>query len=136
MVFGAHVSWPAVLLAGLAHMFVGMIWFHPKIFGNEWAESLDLRREDMEHSPKILGIEFLLGLLLAFVLALFIDWTTSLTSWEGASVGFWAALGFILTTLFSQVIWSKKPLKTFLIEAGSALTSLIVMGAIIGTLTD
>ncbi len=28
----------AILVAGIAHMAIGLMWFMPKFFGNAWAE--------------------------------------------------------------------------------------------------
>jgi hypothetical protein len=33
----SNINLLAVLVAGIAHMVTGLIWFQPKIFGNLWA---------------------------------------------------------------------------------------------------
>lgn len=135
MLFDLNVSWLAILLAALAYMVMSMIWFHPKMFGEKWARSVGIGLEYLKPDTKSIVAEAFLALIVAFVLALFIDWTGSLTSWNGAVIGFWAFIGFVLTTQYSQVIWSKKPLQAFILEAGCMLATLIIMGALIGMLS-
>lgn len=49
----------------------------------------------------------------------------------GASFGFMAWLGFIATTLYNDVIYAKKPVELYLINAGYLLCSFVLMGAIL-----
>lgn len=130
-----HLSVIAIVVAAFAKYVIGMIWYHPKVFGTPWAESLHLRMEGMKPEAKDLISAGVIALVSAFVLALFIDWTAALTSLEGAQVGFWAALGFIATTKYSHVIWTKSPLRVFFIDVGYCFVAYIIMGALISTLT-
>lgn len=142
MGYDFDVSWIAVFVAAIADMVIGMTWYNPKIFGemrmkalNETCNMPNASAACPGPGAKELISGFLVALLTAFVLALFIGWTASETSWEGAVIGFFAALGFIVTTHYSGVIWSKKPLTAFYIDAAYSLIALTIMGGLIGLIS-
>lgn len=130
------ISWLAVLVGAIAQMGLGMLWYHPSVFGHTWATSLGFKMEMME--PKL--ADFAAAAIVAFItsltMALFVDWTDSQTSLSGAGLGFSAGLGFVVTRLYSQVIWAKRPLVAFLIDSGNSLATLTLVGSLIGMLTD
>lgn len=135
MVDITHLSWLAIAAATFVRMGIGMFWYHPKVFGSAWAASLNFRLESLEASGLDILKAALNALVTAFVLALFIEWTFVENFWQGALTGVWAAAGFVLTAMYSGVIWAKKPLATFFIDAGEQLLALALMGGVIGALT-
>jgi hypothetical protein len=135
MMFDLSISWLAVILAAVAHGLVGSFWYSPQAFGTAWAESLGLDIQNMKPDPFTLLKMFGTALALAFGLALFYDWTAGTSLWDGAVIGFWAALLFIVPSQYSGVIWAGVPLTAFLINATGAVVSLTVMGAVIGLLS-
>lgn len=129
------ISWTAVLLAGVAGFLSGWFWYHPKVFGAAWAKSLGLDMSNMKCETSDLLKGFLNTLFTAFVLALFYHWTGGNGLWNGAVIGFWAAIGFAATSHMSGVIWEKRPLETFWITTGGCIFSLVIMGAVIGLIS-
>lgn len=135
MMFDLSISWLAVFIATLSSGFVGWFWYNPKVFGTAWADSQGFQLESLKMHPLDLAKEMGSSLITAIVLAMFYDWSGSQGLWDGLVIGFWAGLGFVATSQFSAVIWAKLPLKTYLINAGAAIVTLMVMGAIIGLIT-
>lgn len=134
MLYGMHVSWLAVILAAVAQQVIGMVWYNPKVFGGVWAESLGMKIESLKCTTTQWISSVVIALVTAFVLALFIDWTGAGNLWEGAIIGLWAAIGFNVVPHYSAVVWAKKPVQTYIIDASCEVVIFVVMGAIIGAL--
>ncbi|MCR4312064.1 MAG: DUF1761 domain-containing protein [Candidatus Uhrbacteria bacterium] len=70
-------------------------------------------------------------LIMAYVLAHFIEYAGASTAKEGAEGGFWSWLGFIAPVTLGTVLWGGKSWKLWAINNGHYLVALLVMGAII-----
>lgn len=58
----------ALILAAIAPMILGFIWYHDKVFGNAWLESIGMSKETMNagNMLKIFGGFFVCSIILAF----------------------------------------------------------------------
>lgn len=130
------VNYLAVLLAAIVYFVIGAIWYSPYIFGDRWMKHEEsIPNEPPQHYllhriGSYLG-EFIISLIIAYVLTLFIQISQAEEIVEGVSVALWAWIGFIATTHFSAVLWGRKTVKSFFIHAGFMLVGLIAMGAVI-----
>lgn len=124
----------ALLSATIASMIIGCFWYSPNIFGKAWAETQNLDLKNFKVTPLHFLAEFALSLLIALVLMLFIEWSDSKTSIDGALIGFWAAIGFVITNILAANVWGNLPFSTALIMSGYNIVRYIVMGALIGML--
>jgi hypothetical protein len=124
----------AVLVAALSAFVLGAIWYSQLLFGNIWMEAAEMSDEAAEEANmgKIFGIAFILELIMAFNLAMFLNdpsIDTSMGAFYGFLTGFgWIAMGIGVISLFEQRSW-----KYMLINGGYMTVSLTVMGLIIGT---
>lgn len=122
----------AVLVAAILKMALGAFWYSPKVFGDVWAGSaLTSKVEDIKATPTHYAAEGVVSLLMALILALFINWINPMDLGEGILVGFMLWLGFIATTQLSGVIWGKLPVKAYLVNTGYVLLSLVIMSAVL-----
>lgn len=130
-----QVNYVAVVLAAIAAMVVGFVWYGP-LFGNAWMKLVGITKSDINKSemPKLYGIMFLGALVEAYVLSHFIHYAGAVGLILGAKTGLWAWLGFVATTSLGNYMFSKRPIKLYYIDGGYALVNLIVMGAIIASL--
>lgn len=124
-----------VLIAAIAYFVIGWLWYAPFLFGNEWGRH-DEKLEEVggRFSLRKIGAyigEFIISLIIAYVLAIFLQISQANEIIEGITVALWAWVGFIATTHFSAVLWGRKTLKHFLIHAGFMLVGLLAMGAIL-----
>lgn len=127
------VNWIAIISVAILNIILGALWYSPQVFGKIWMNSLGIKEGECQAHCSVnhyLGA-FAIALVTAWVLALFINWIGAITAIEGAKVGFFVWLGFIATTHFSGVLWVKKPLKTYLIDAGFYLVNFVLAGAIL-----
>jgi hypothetical protein len=65
-----NMNFPILLLAALIPLLVGMIWYHPKAFGNAWMKTTGLSEEKLKEGNMlvIFGVTYLFCVFIAFVL--------------------------------------------------------------------
>ena len=128
------VNYIALLVAGIASMVIGYLWYGP-LFGKAWMKLSGISSADMEKGkkemPKTYGIMYVSSLVMAYVLAVFISYAGAKDLVSGAMVGFWAGIGFVATVGLSMVLFDKKPFNLYLINVGYHVATLMVMGGII-----
>jgi hypothetical protein len=127
----------AVLFAAVAAFLIGGFWYSPQGFSKAWVKAVGFSAKDIakmkkKSMKKPLVINFLAGLLTAFVLANFVNLTGATTAWQGVVTAAWLWLGFIATTTIGAILWEGKPAKLWFINNGYHLLTLTVMGAILG----
>lgn len=122
----------AILVAVLASMFLGYIWYARWFLGAMWMKLVGLNEESAKKGagPAMFGM-LVTAFVMNYVLAHFVDYTTAETVSEGMMTGAWLWLGFVATAMISDVFFAKRPLHLFLINAGYQLVNLLVGGAIL-----
>ena len=125
----------AIVIATVVGMAIGFAWFSPILFGNTWLRLVGLSEEDAGEGamPAILG-SLVVTIVLVATLSIFIDLAEADNALTGAFIGFLAWLGFVATTSGVNFLFSRRPLKLWLIEAGDHLVGMVAAGAIIGVL--
>jgi hypothetical protein len=118
----------AVLVAGLVHVVLGLIWFMPKLFGNAWEE---LTGKEMKPAPQWIAAGILGHLAMALVLAVIVKLASATDVVGGISVGVLAWIGFVVPLEAGELVWEKIPFKLFLIRTGNQLVGLSVTGVIL-----
>ncbi len=118
----------AVLVAGLVHTVIGLIWFMPKLFGNSW---IQLTGKEMKPANSWIPAGLIGHQLMAFVLALIINLANVRNIVGGIIVGILICIGFMATLEIGELIWEKIPFKLFLIRVGNQLVGLCSAGAIL-----
>lgn len=128
----SDVNLLAVLVSGLIYIVVGGLWYSPMLFGKKWLELSNINPEECKgRMGKAYIGAFILGLIMSFVLALFVKGLHAHTGLEGAKVGFWAWLGLGATIPFSAVLWERKPLALYFMHTGCLLVTMALIGALL-----
>lgn len=122
----------AALLGGMA---LGFIWYGP-LFGKQWMKVVEIDQKKIDAAKKkgmgkTYALSTLGALIMAYVLAHFINYAQATTVVAGLQVGFWAWLGFVATTMLNNVLFGNKSWKAYQIEAGYQLVALLIMGAVL-----
>lgn len=129
------LNWVAVVLAAVAILVVGFIWYLPQVFGTRWAALAGRPLPQVAQvPPATIVASVVVALVSAFVLAVVIDGLGAASLTDGAIVGFLAWLGFVATTSYGSVLWEGRPTAYWAINAGDVLVGLVLAGAIIGSL--
>jgi len=119
----------AVLIASVFHIVLGLIWFHPKLFGNEWSKltGKDLKPSSFWIIPGIIG-----HFLMSFVLVILIKLASSNNGIGGLIIGLLVWIGFIVPMEIGELVWEKIPFRLFLIRIGNQFVGMAVSGFILG----
>jgi hypothetical protein len=126
-----QLNYWAVLVAALSTFLLGGIWYSPAVFGKAWMKENGFTEESMKNSNmvKIFGLAFLLALISAVNLAMFIGPDADVRM--GAIYGFAAGAGWVATFVGTHYLFERKSFKLFLINAGYSVVALTIMGVIV-----
>jgi hypothetical protein len=127
-----------VVVAAIACMVLGFLWYSPLLFAKPWMILMGYdpndkaRLDEMRKSAgKTYTLAFIASLISAFVLAKIIGVTTVNTALYGMKVAFAVWLGFVTTVQLTGALFSKQPIKLYVINTGYQLVCYLVMGAIL-----
>ena len=127
-----------VLAASVASMVIGFLWYSPLLFARPWMGLMGYDPDDkaklaemQKGAGKLYGISFIATVVSAVVLAKIIDLTSVVTILYGMKVGFGIWLGFVATVQLTGALFTKQPIKLFLINTGYQLVCYLTMGAIL-----
>ena len=137
MAIDLSVNYLAAIVAAVVSFIVGWLWYSPKLFGNAWMAASGIKKSDIAKSKKkgmitSMVAGFIVQVVMASVLGVFISATGGSGWLEGLNTGFWAWLGFVATIGLGIVIWEGKPMKLFWINSLHWLVALLIQGAILG----
>jgi hypothetical protein len=126
----------SVIAASVVGMIIGMSWYSTMLFGKEWMKLSGITPAKAKQSKKkgmgkSIGLGFIAGIVMAYVIAYFIDVLAITTYYEAAAVAAMAWLGFIATSMLNSVLWEGKPTKLYLINISHQLVSTVAMSAVI-----
>lgn len=130
------MNYLAILIAAIAGTVIGALWYGP-VFGKLWIRLSGFTKKDMEKAKKqgmgkSYTLAFLGTLIMAGVLECLLAEVGATTPLRGATWGFYAWLGFIVTTLLNSVLWEGRPWKIYWLNIGHYLVVLLAMGLILG----
>jgi len=128
----------SVLVAAIATMVLGFVWYSPLLFAKPWTVAMGYNLDDkakMEELRKGAGksysITFVASLASAFVLAKIIDISTVNSALYGMKMGFAVWLGFVTTVQLTAKLFGNQSTKLYLINTGYQLVCYLAMGAIL-----
>src|SRR3989338_9534456 len=115
------INYAAVLVAAVVAYLIGFLWYSV-LFGKAWMKLSNISEKQIKKSKekgmaKNYAIEFLSTLLMAYILAHFVDYTQGSTIMEGLQAGFWIWLGFVATIMLGSVLCERKPWKLYMVNA-------------------
>jgi hypothetical protein len=125
------INWLAVLVAAISAFVLGGLWYGP-LLGKAWMAGSGMTEDRAKQGSagKIFGIAFVLELIAAAVLAMFLgaEATAAFGAAAGAAAGaFWVARAFGVVYLFEH-----RPFGHWAVNAGYQIVAYTLMGVIIG----
>jgi hypothetical protein len=126
----AGVNYIAVIVAAIASMAVGALWY--TMLGKVWMAAAGLKPDDLERKPSLHLISLICALIMAWMLAGIIGHIGMASIKGGVITAAFCWFGFIATAMtvnhrFRGANWNL----TF-IDGGHWLAALVVQGAILG----
>lgn len=137
-----EINMIAVLLAAVAAMGVGFLWYSPLLFAKPWTKLMGYTQKDFEKEQKKMGmmysLSFVFALITAYVLshvmALSMNFYNYPAIQTGLTSAFWMWLGFVTPIQATDVLFGGKSWKLFYINTGYQLASLLAMGLVVGVI--
>jgi uncharacterized protein DUF1761 len=130
------VNWLAIIIAAIANMVIGFLWYGTWAFGKSW-QTLSGRTMG-EGFPAGPGPLYAMTAAAAIVQAITMSWFVAQTGANsgaaGAIIGLYVGLGFVATAMFAEVLFAGRHPRLYAITAGYSVVAAIVQGAIIGFL--
>jgi hypothetical protein len=137
-----NVNLWSVLVAAIATMVVGFLWYSPMLFARPWMVAMGydpndkVKTDEMRKSAgKSYAISFVASLVSAFVLGKIISITAVNTALYGMKIGLAVWLGFVTTVQLTAKLFGNQSTKLYLINTGYQLVCYLAMGAILAVWT-
>ena len=134
----SQINWLAVLLAFVASMAIGFVWYLPAVLGNRWMAAIGKTEEDLKNISGGAGIwvpMMVAAALTAILLAVLIS---KLDLDNALAGGFFALVLALVFRAGGHVIhngFAGRPAAVTLIDSGHDLLAMTVAGAIIGAMS-
>jgi hypothetical protein len=130
----AGLNYIAIVIAAVAGFGVGAVWY-TFLFQKPWMAAMGMDPEKM-HAGGPDATPFIVAaaghLVMAFVFSAFLHSLGAATLGGGLAVGFFAWLGFVITSMAVNNGFGGRNMMVTIIDGGHWLTVLLVMGLIIG----
>jgi hypothetical protein len=128
------VNWLAIIIAALANMVIGFLWYGTWAFGKSWMKlSGHTMGEGFQPGPLYL-MTAVAAVVQAITMAWLIGQTGANSGAAGAIVGLYVGMGIVAAAMFAEVLFAGRHPRLFAIVAGYSVLALVVQGMIIGFL--
>lgn len=129
------VNYLAVVVAAVVVFVLGWLWYSPLLFFKPWMRLRGLDPVAAMAGAKMPGgkllIELVRCLVLAYVIALFVNHLSINSVMGAAHFGLLTWIGFPVIILTGSVLWENIPWKVAAIHAGDWLVKLLVISVIV-----
>jgi len=122
-------SWLAVIVAVVANMVLGFLWYGP-LFGKSWLAAVGKKEDEMESNPSMYLIPIVATLVMAIIL-----WNVmQATGLSGIMAGFWMWVGFSALHTLTNTIFRGSGTTLWALESANQLVGFVLTGFIMGAL--
>lgn len=126
----------AVLLAAVAQMALGFLWYSPVLFGNPWMKLMGMTKDSMTKAKskgmqKTYMVSMLAALVTAYVLANVMGMLGTVGLPDAWQTAFWLWLGFVGPVQLTDVLFNNKSMNLYAINTGYQLAGLLAMATVL-----
>lgn len=138
--FPETTNWLAIIIAALIPMIVGFIYYHPKVFGKAWMNSLGITEADLKigNMGLIYGVSLVMSFILSFYLLGNVDGPGQEgpqgqfdTFKHGAAHGMLLTIFLVMPVMVTNGLFERKSFKNLGINLLYWLITLSLMGGVI-----
>ena len=128
-----QINYLAVLAAAASAFVIGGLWWSPLLFQKAWMRANGFTEEKLQEGSmaKIFGVSFVLTVVMAFNLAMFLAGPDTTVAW-GATAGVLAGGGWVALGIAVVALFERRSLTYVLVNGGYFVVAFAVMGAILG----
>ncbi|MEM1112185.1 MAG: DUF1761 domain-containing protein [Pseudomonadota bacterium] len=121
----------SILLATVAGMVLGALWYSPLMFGNAWLAALGKRKEALGSAKGPMIGSMLACLLTALALALLLLASGADTVGKALGIGLIAGLGLVFPAMLSDSLFCGWGRRLLLIQCGYRISYIALMSVIL-----
>lgn len=129
------INFLAVLVSAVVAFVLGAIWYSPLLFAKQWMQVNGYTPERLKamqaQAQRAYAVSFVSLLVMAAAMDMLVAITHMSAASAGVKLGALCWLGFVATVGLMANMYSDKPLKAFLLDAGYQLVYFVAMGAIL-----
>ena len=128
------INYLAVLVAGVAYMILGALWYSPVLFGSAWMKGIGKTKEQVAQDATYFN--YIIALVGSFIasygIARIMLWTGRGSISDGIMIGLLAGICFVMTTMGINDSFEKRPCGLTIINILYHIVGFIIAGIIIG----
>ena len=128
------MNWLAVVIAAIANMVIGFLWYSNWAFGRSWVTLSGRTMGEGQQPGPLYALSIVGALVQAITMAWFAANTGTASGSAGALLGLFVGIGFIAPAMFADVLFAGRPPRLYAITAGYQVLAAIVQGTIMGFL--
>jgi hypothetical protein len=132
----SNMNFLAIIVAALASFALGALWYSPILFGKAWQKELGFTDEYLQsgNMVKIFGSSFVMMLIMSMGLASLLPNLANgaLSAKSGLHYGLMIGLLFVATSMAINLLYQRKSIKLWAIDACYQIVFLCIMGLILG----
>lgn len=132
----SNINYLAVIVAAIAGFALGSLWYGTALFGKAWQKELGFTDEYLKEGnmAKIFGFAFLLMIVMSLGMSFLIrgHFGGEVDMLSGLKHGFYIGLVFVGASMGINMLFQRKSMKLWFIDAGYQILILCIMGAVIG----
>lgn len=137
------INWAAVIVAMIANMLIGAVWYSPFLFAKPWIaevektigkETFQRRHQAMRSkltSLRTYGLALIGAFLVSYVMGLIVDYRPADTFEEGVLVGVITWVGFVVSTHLVTVLFEGRSAIVYAINNAHQLVAFAITGGIL-----
>ncbi|MDX1450257.1 MAG: DUF1761 domain-containing protein [Acidimicrobiia bacterium] len=130
----ADLNWLAVLVAGLAYLIIGAVWYTDALMGRQYRAALGLDPDTQGTPDPSLLVTNLMGWLVsALALGLVMAAAGASGVGDGIIFGLVVGVGFIVTQMLVTSTYEGRGMALFKVNAPYVVIGYVVMGIILAT---
>ncbi|MCZ6538670.1 MAG: DUF1761 domain-containing protein [Chloroflexi bacterium] len=129
----ADIDWIAVVVAIIANMVLGFLWYHKKVLGGMWMDDIGMTDEKMKSGNMMMMMGGMVVMLVISTISLaLIIGNIGGELKEGLVVGAIIGFGITAANLLPKYMFQQRPNRLAVLDAANAGVSITLAGLIIG----
>ena len=120
-----------ILIATVLSYIVGMVWYSPALFWETWRKGAKIKQKPEKPHFLTMVVWLISTFVMIYALSVLINFSAAASITQAVLVAVYAWAGFVATSLIGSVLWEKRPISFYLVNAMYFLVALILSAIIL-----